>query len=1383
MTPYYLLVNSIINNKSLQVNTVKNIDEHYKKIEFGNIATENEYIQKMTSISDLYNMQVSPCFLLEKNEDIGLSGYFYVKLKQAADTNILYQLANNIQAKIISKQPFLSLWYTLVITNRTQMNGLDAANYFYESGLFQSAQPDFLYEGPFECSVDPYFSSQWGLNNIGQYTNTPGIDIRALHAWELTMGNQNIKTAVLDGGIDQIHPDLRNNVVISIDPETNSPINYYSDRHAIAIAGIIAAEHNNNSGIKGIAPNTKLMSVYLGLNGGSTPIVERSAKAIKWAYQNGADVINNSWKISMSSVTREEILIEAIDSALTYGRNGKGCILVFAAGNFGATHVYSPANLDQVIAVGAATPCGTRKSYNSCDTETNWSSCYGEKLDIVAPGVLISTTDTRGSAGYNIDDQPVHIQEGGTLLTSDFDDQDYTIWFAGTSAATPFISGTAALMLSANPDLTQQQVRTILESTCTKLPNYTFSNNPNHPNSTWNIQVGHGLLNSHAAVFKALFYGKEITGSPFIASSHEYSLSDRSYPDSVVFSWTSSSNIRIVCGESGQRIIVHGLSIGAAPGWIRLTVSHKGETKTFSRNIMVIGTQSPQTIMTNTIWQYSSPYILTNTVTIENGAKLTINSSQIQCAPDAKFIVKVGGKLILNACTLTNLSTCKKNLWQGIEVWGNPSLEQNGANQGCLEMLNGSIIQNAVCGIYVGCPSATGSYEGACGGGLIVAANSYFYNNFKSVEFRPYEAPSSSSYTPPNKSNFTNCNFMTFSAPWDDIDSAYFTVTASNAMVRLYGVRGIRFSGCGFANFKGGYDVSDCGIGIYGNNASVTIEGTGFSMSNPFIPSQYSSFSGFGRAIVLKDAGTRTSSINFADFLGNYVGIYASLVDKLSIKSSIIRPITERNPPLSHAHGIYLEYCDGYTIENNQFIGDGNNGTGLRIDNSGEGNNYVQINTFSNLCLATLASGINGTATISNYTGLLYKCNKFSNNNEDIRVDDAPESRIKFLQIYNNNIATGNIFENSTVAIRNTAAPEFIFYYYYNSTQTNHHPTGYVSIPPGYIYVIGRNSHSCKGIGYMGKNYYMIAEQLSLDILENNYFEIANTLEKIENVYIEKYGDKEINWKELLESGKDLSDFPQAKLCMEIAGLADKIQETCNDAFAILNETESFDRETYNKWLLREGKLRSQYLLAESYMEMNDWEKVNEILKEIPEKFPAYNKDEYNNYLTYFQYRNKLQNNYVSPISEDEMTDLMNDSPTSKGSPNPAFVALLERITGAIVCLNLDNKCDVVFTRGGEGTQKSMEDNPVMQDGINNDLISVNIYPNPANNTVYISLDKMPENSVHYQFYDIQGKELQSGNFSNQKQELDISAISKGIYFISVTVENQLRITKKVVKE
>ena len=127
--------------------------------------------------------------------------------------------------------------------------------------------------------------------------------------------------------------------------------------------------------------------------------------------------------------------------------------------------------------MGAISPCGERKSPTSCDTETSWGSNYGNALDIMAPGVLISTTDNNslrqscnGYGGYNgYNSYTLHSILGGNKISSDYTDRDYTVCFLGTSAATPHVAGVAALVLSVNPNLTGQQVRNIIESTTQKV--------------------------------------------------------------------------------------------------------------------------------------------------------------------------------------------------------------------------------------------------------------------------------------------------------------------------------------------------------------------------------------------------------------------------------------------------------------------------------------------------------------------------------------------------------------------------------------------------------------------------------------------------------------------------------------------------------------------------------------------------------------------------------------------------------------------------------------------------------------------------------------------------------------------------------------------------
>lgn len=436
---------------SLEVSTRK--DAMFGTINIDSTISDSQYDKIVSELKKNKNViAVHPNYLTPQKQEIGMSSYLYVRLKKDNDIDLLKKLSEQKHVVIVERNKFLPLWYTLVCTENTPENTLNVANYFYETGLFASAVPDFL-SNDATCTNDPEFSQLWGLNNVSY----PNVDVNACDAWSIARGN-GVTIAVLDEGIELTHVDLQSNIsTISYDTESNtSPSNIWGS-HGTHCAGIIGALRNNNTQVVGLAPECTLMSVSNSLMETENSRIKR-ADGINWAWKHGADVINNSW----ISPVQYDIIDEAIDSALTYGRNGKGTIIVFATGNNGNIVSY-PANSNSgIIAVGAIEENGYRASFSN----------YGTELDVVAPGVSILST-----IRYN------------NIFT-----------FSGTSQAAPYVSALAGLLLSLNPNLTYKNVATIIESTAQKVGGYSYSINANRPNGTWNNLMGYGLIDAYAAV-------------------------------------------------------------------------------------------------------------------------------------------------------------------------------------------------------------------------------------------------------------------------------------------------------------------------------------------------------------------------------------------------------------------------------------------------------------------------------------------------------------------------------------------------------------------------------------------------------------------------------------------------------------------------------------------------------------------------------------------------------------------------------------------------------------------------------------------------------------------------------------------------------------------
>lgn len=374
-----------------------------------------------------------------------------------------------------------------------------------ESGTSGNSGPD---PGTITCpsstGVDP--ESQWHLGVV------PGL--KATTAWGGgTITGTGVTVAVVDDGLDYAHEDLCANGNFALNwnyvDSNNRPA---AGRHGTAVAGIIASVNNNALGGRGIAYDATLV----GYNLLEYQTVSNEANAMTRNDQVVA-VSNNSWgpadcRGQIADSTSSWNL--AVEEGVTTGRDGKGIVYLWAAGNgagpfndtiFGGETELIPlnwknpefevdnsnydgyANSPYVMAIGAHSIIDQRSYYSE----------KGANLLVVAPSsgytTRITTTDITGSDGYN--------------------STNYTDSFGGTSAATPMVAGVVALMLDANEYLTWRDVRWILATTARQIDDTDSDWTTNGAGRWVNHRYGFGAVDAAAAVSAASSYSSYITGA------------------------------------------------------------------------------------------------------------------------------------------------------------------------------------------------------------------------------------------------------------------------------------------------------------------------------------------------------------------------------------------------------------------------------------------------------------------------------------------------------------------------------------------------------------------------------------------------------------------------------------------------------------------------------------------------------------------------------------------------------------------------------------------------------------------------------------------------------------------------------------------------------
>jgi subtilisin family serine protease len=480
----------------------------------------------------------------------GLVSYgqsFVAKLKATTPAAVFKDLLTKYKCTIVQVGRANKATYLIDAGQANNYDCIKMANLFFETGLFEYVQPDFTAYGGFnDAPNDPLYNLQWAHKNTGsqaQFYGTPGADMRVDSAWLITMGSSKIKVAVIDSGVDTAQADLKKNLLQGYDciTQTANPgdgkprdMNY---AHGTACAGIIASGADNGIGTAGIAPNCSIIPVNIAGDNDAFASEFAIATGMDYAWQNGADVLSNSWTLPFPS----NIIDDAIHRAVTLGRGGKGCLVFFGAGNENSGVGY-PAFNPEVIAVGGVTMCNQRKSFTSCDGEYWWGANYGVGLDVVAPCVKIATADISGIDGYN--------NNPGA-------DGDYNKTFNGTSAACPHAAAVAALVLSVDSNFTAGQVRVIIEANCDKAGDYSYKLTKENINGTWNEEMGYGRVNAYKSVLvaknKAICnVGIKPPASPVLCKGASVKLVAESIAPGAVFTWRETG----VTLQTGDTLIV-----------------------------------------------------------------------------------------------------------------------------------------------------------------------------------------------------------------------------------------------------------------------------------------------------------------------------------------------------------------------------------------------------------------------------------------------------------------------------------------------------------------------------------------------------------------------------------------------------------------------------------------------------------------------------------------------------------------------------------------------------------------------------------------------------------------------------------------------------------
>jgi len=407
----------------------------------------------------------------------------FIKFKSKVSFKAILQLLNIYNLVVKEKFSFTENAFFLKSPEYTGLEVFNIASILRENPLVLLCHPEIV----FPKRSHQIHENQWFLKetSIDGYLKPRGVEMRKI--WQYTKG-ENTSIAIIDDGIDTNHQEfiLPGKVIYPRDTilDVNMSLPQTDDEnHGTCCAGIALAQ--GTSFASGVAPMSRLIPIRSGGLGSFS-----EAKAFAWAVDHGADIISCSWgppdgiwydpedpshRIPFPLPDSSRF---AIDYALKKGRNGLGCLLVWAAGNGNEEISFDGyASLPDILAVSACDYLENRAPYS--DFGKNIACCFpsssaSSNTFEISDGIW--TTDRSNKEGYN--------PEGNYVGT-----------FGGTSASCPGVAGCLALILSVFPALKNKHIRPLLNMTSDKI-----SPVDGHYKNGHSHYFGYGRINPHQAI-------------------------------------------------------------------------------------------------------------------------------------------------------------------------------------------------------------------------------------------------------------------------------------------------------------------------------------------------------------------------------------------------------------------------------------------------------------------------------------------------------------------------------------------------------------------------------------------------------------------------------------------------------------------------------------------------------------------------------------------------------------------------------------------------------------------------------------------------------------------------------------------------------------------